>query len=166
MYLTIPSKKRKARTPAQKEAHNATTRLSRLRCQSQNTSETAAPPRNPAAASATADLPSAMGNNLEFIPANGSSEQSSIRPAMISNPVPKTQRLLQKYRHSSRRQMGMDSNTLISVPCFPVPALCHSESTRRTLLTRTAPDPLINVLNIQENADLAVPPILNEGKLI
>ena len=153
----MPPKKRRSATPAQRKA--ATDRQWLLRswqCQRrQNAAAPAAPLRNPFAASSAADSSSATRYDSVSSPANGRGSQLPIGPATVSTPVPMTERRQRQHRHSQRRRMGRDSNTPIAAPRSPPPAVCHCEPIRRTLLTRCAP--------VGHTANLAVPPILNEG---
>ena len=57
----------------------------------------------------------------------------------------------------------MDSDTPVIAHFPPAMVVCHREPIRRTLLTHPAPDPVIDDLNIQQMANLAVPTVLNEG---
>ena len=87
----MPPKKRKSLTPAQRDVYSKRQQLrhSQQRLQRLNASAPAVPPKNLAAASAAADLPSAKRNNSASTPTNGSSAQFPIRPATVSTPVPR-----------------------------------------------------------------------------
>ena len=59
--------------------------------------------------------------------------------------------------------MGLEIATPDVAQGSTAPAVCHREPIRRTLLTCPVPDPVIDVLNIHQTANLTVPAILNEG---
>ena len=101
----MPPRRRKALSAAERKAATDRQWLSRirLRLQRQNASAPAAPPINPAAASAAADSPSATGYDSALSPANGSGAQLPIGPAMVSTPVPMTEHCLHQFRHAARR---------------------------------------------------------------
>ena len=113
----MPPKKRKAPSDSEKKANVEGRWLSRLRLrrQRENDSLPAAPPRNPAAASAAADLSSATRYDSVSSPANGSGAQLPIGPATVSTPV-LIERRRRQQRHSARRRIGKDSDTPIATP--------------------------------------------------